>query len=483
LAKVLLIGQGKLPPELSPDEAEKISAPSIRAWHWAKAISEAGHSVKLISIHPSTSGNPAKTINHQSSIINLQPVNESEITSGGLQKICDEFAPDAIVGVSVWASYLAALYAPENIPLWGDLFGSPLAEGQAKAVVTGDDSVIEPFARFERAVLRRADKISTVSRYQDYATIGAVATHGRLNRHTDGYRFTSVIPATLDPTTLPPASEKFLRGKVVPDDAFVVLWSGGFNTWTDIATLFEGLEKAMAQNRRLHFVSTGGALPPHDAQTYPRFENLVANSAYRERFHLLGWRPFAELHNYYLESDIGIILDRWSYEGLLGSRTRLLDWALYGLPAVVTVTAELTEELTRNGLAYSFPHGNALALAGLLARLANEPSLLQEAKTRTPDFVKSRYGYIIACKSLLDWLQNPHRAPDAGQELPALGTATDTALERQLTAYRAQIEAKNVQISELESWAHDLESRLQARNGGLFAKLKSRFKSAIMSKK
>ena len=39
------------------------------------------------------------------------------------------------------------------------------------------------------------------------------------------------------------------------------------------------------------------------------------------------------------EANLGIILDKWSYEGALGSRTRLVDWLKYGLAAVVTVTA------------------------------------------------------------------------------------------------------------------------------------------------
>src|SRR5699024_5652770 len=111
------------------------------------------------------------------------------------------------------------------------------------------------------------------------------------------------------------------------------------------------------------------------------FQKLTAGSEFKDRFHLLGWVPYEGLHNYYLESDLGLILDRWSYEGILGSRTRLLDWLLYGLPAVVTETAYLTEELVREGLAFGFPHGSAVDLAARIRELSGDPARLTAAAT------------------------------------------------------------------------------------------------------
>jgi glycosyltransferase involved in cell wall biosynthesis len=367
---------------------------------------------------------------------------------------------------------MGALFLSPQIPFWGDLFGSPLAEGQAKAVTVQDDSVLEPFARFEQVVLRRVDAVSAVSTHQEYATIGALAGCGRLNRHTDGYRLAYTIPATLDPQILPAAQSPFLRGPVVPPEAFVILWSGGFNTWTDIDTLFGGLEGAMAVRPELHFVATGGALPPHDSQTYPRFQSKVAASPYRARYHLLGWQPYEGLHNYYLESDLGLILDRWSYEGVLGSRTRLLDWLLYGLPAVVTVTAELTEELVREGLAFDFPHGDSAALAQLLVRLCGQRETLSATRERARQYVVERFAYSVACRPLVEWAKNPRRAPDAGKPLPAFSTSSNAETERLLANYRAQIEAKNAQIASLEGWANDMQARLKSHSIGLRGFLK-----------
>ncbi len=58
-----------------------------------------------------------------------------------------------------------------------------------------------------------------------------------------------------------------LRGRLASEGDFVVLWSGGYNTWTDVDTLFAGLIKAMKEEPRLRFVSIGGAIPGRDEQT------------------------------------------------------------------------------------------------------------------------------------------------------------------------------------------------------------------------
>ena len=464
-----MVGQAPLPPELT-DQSARLSAPGIRAWHFARALHEAGHTIALVSV---TSGVSTEAVTLGELARELAPgltlysLSEINITNqNALGQLVTEFQPDAVVGASVWPSYLAALFVPPALPFWGDLFGSPLAEGQAKAVVIGDDSVLEPFARFEATVLSRADRVSAVSSYQAYATVGALATHGRLNRATDGYPLVYTVPATLDPVVLPPAATTFLRGKVVPDEVFVVLWSGGFNTWTDVDTLFAGLDGAMASCPQLHFVSTGGSLPPHDSQTYPHFQTLVAGSAYQDRYHLLGWQPYEGLHNYYLESDLGIVLDRWSYEGVLGSRTRLLDWLLYGLPVALTVTAELTEELVAAELAFSFPHGDSKALAALLIRLAGQPATLRNKREAARQYVTDRFAYRVACQPVVEWAERPCSAPDAGQPRPSFANGSNPVLERRLADYEAQIVAKNAQIVALEKWAGEMEQRLKETHKG-----------------
>lgn len=456
MTRILLLGQSPLPIE----GGNKVNAPGVRAWHFARALAEVGHSVRLLAIQGGIGEVKGEKREVGPNIV-LQSATEVEITQGELiAQIEAEFAPDALVGASVWPSYLAALFGSAEKPLWGDLFGSPLAEGQAKAALYNDNSLIEPFARFEAAVLNRADALSGVSGYQEKALVGALAAQGRLNKYTYGYHLAYSIPAALDEEILP-HDQKLLRGTVVPEDAFVVLWSGGYNTWTDIDTLFAGLEGALALNPKIHFVSTGGALPPHDSLTYPRLQSLIESSPYRERYHLLGWLPYEGLQNYYYESDLGIILDKWSYEGMLGSRTRLLDWLKYGLPAAVTLTAELTEELAQAGLAFPFPHGNGSALAALLTDLSTKPEKLKAACEQASQYAMNTFSYRKVCVPLVEWAATPRRAPDAGKPRLFALSGGGQETEKQLVFYKSQVEAKNAQIAELEKWAHEMEAQLK----------------------
>jgi len=437
---------------LPVETSEKHSAPGFRAWYFGRALAEAGHKVRLVSLGSNSIQVPRLIADN----LLLYAIPEAMITDQNyLEEMLAERMPDAVVGSGVRASYLATLYLPRTLPLWSDLFGSPLAEAQAKAAVYRDDSVIEPFLRFERAVLERADAFSAVSVAQQHAIEGELGHCGRLNAATYGYRFVWSIPASADFTVLP-HNRNILRGKIVPDNAFVALWSGGYNTWTDVDTLFAGLDHAMAQNPDLHFVSTGGALPPHDAATYPRFCQLVETSEYFQRYHLLDWQPLETLHNFYLEANLGIILDKWSYEAVLGSRTRLVDWLKYGLPAIATRGAELVTELENAGAIYTFPHGDSDRLGALLGDLAKSPQSLKAASEQGQRFVREHYNYKVTAVPLLEWAASPRNAP-------ASGNSSDSRLdlEKKLATLENQLEAKNAHISTVEHWAHEMETRLK----------------------
>ena len=69
------------------------------------------------------------------------------------------------------------------------------------------------------------------------------------------------------------STRKIIRGGLIPDDAFVIFYSGGYNTWTDVETLFAALDQLMADYPQMYFVSTGGKIEGHDDLTYSRFIN------------------------------------------------------------------------------------------------------------------------------------------------------------------------------------------------------------------
>src|SRR5690606_5240663 len=93
---------------------------------------------------------------------------------------------------------------------------------------------------------------------------------GRLNRHNFAEPLIHAVPNAVHPHYA--ALQRTPSGN---HDDFPVLWSGGFNTWTDVEMLVEGFAEAMAEHPRLRLVCTGGPVLGHDESTYSRFEAMV----------------------------------------------------------------------------------------------------------------------------------------------------------------------------------------------------------------
>ena len=95
---------------------------------------------------------------------------------------------------------------------------------------------------------------------------------------------------------------------------FVILWCGGYNTWTDIDTLFGGMEWAMANDPNIKYLSVGASTYGTSHNNYERLLSMIQDSPHRNRFFMLGWRPWSELGDLYHESDVGVNIDALHYE-------------------------------------------------------------------------------------------------------------------------------------------------------------------------
>lgn len=411
--KILVFGHAPLPNE----NAQRTFAPGKRTWQFVKPLLDSGYAVCLIAFR--------MTDSYQSNAPNIWESDDKNFKyyslpmpymydKGYLKKLIVQFDPDYSIGVTTLPSSILARLEL-NLPFWADLYGSILAESQVKASTYQSDNNFEYFLSLEQNVLTVADKISTVSTAQRYAVIGELGIVGRLNSFTTGYEFVHSIPAggEFEPYKL---TQPMFRGKDIPNDAFVILFSGGYNTWVDINTLFMGIEGAMAQNDRIHFVSTGGAIEGHDDYTYVNFQKLIEKSAYRDRWHLYGWVEFDTLHNYYLESDIGVIADKPCYEAELGSRTRLIDWLRAGLPVVCNALSEVTHDVINFGAGFEFLLGDHEDLTQKILLLADDQTSTQVAQKRALQLIRERYSIKATMSPILDWVEgSSHHAPDYGQ--------------------------------------------------------------------
>jgi len=412
--RVVIVGNSPLPIE----NTSRNYAPGIRTWHFAYSARDANCKVLVIGnrIPKSYDTNAEPIIENIIDDIEYCSVEPRlfEDKSWLTKKIMN-FKPDCVVGVNTHpCSVLSELDLP--VPFWADLNGAAMCEAQAKSFVYDDDSFVSHFFDMETKVLQKADIFSAVSESQGFMVIGELGMFGRLSKETMGYRFVRVIPnASLKGEYK--HTKNVIRETIVPQDSFVVLYSGGYNTWTDVKTMFSGLEKSMSINQSIHFVSTGGQIEGHDEFTYNHFKEMIKKSKFKDRFHLCGWVSNEDLPNYYLEADLGIISDRYCYEAIFGARTRTQDWLRAGLPFVSTTLSEVTEYLVNNGLAYDFEQGNSDSLAKSLVTISKNKHELKEKSKMMKKILNEEF---LAEKTFLDfkaWLKKPEHSPDHGKSI------------------------------------------------------------------
>jgi glycosyltransferase involved in cell wall biosynthesis len=419
MGRILVCGLAPLPFE----NTSQNYGPGIRTWQLAAGLAAGGHAVRVVAmVIPQVyeEGELERASEHEGiAVLRLQ--GEEFFRPETIRRTIADFAPDALVGATIYGS-LALVQSGSELPLWADQFGHVMAEAQAKAALEGANWPIPRWWRMVHPVMSRADKVSTVSERQRYAAIGELGALGRLAAETCGYEFTAVIPCGAG--EVPPAgSRSALRGTRVPDDAFLVLWSGGFNVWSDVETLFAGLERAMGQDPRVHFVATGGAIAGHDAATYARLEARIAGSELASRFHLEGWVKRERVGAYIAEADLGVLTDRPIYEGLLGSKNRLVEWMLAGLPVLYNELGDLGELYARERLGLTFPVGDAEALAARILEAAGDPGRLLAMAERARAVATRDFSFAATTRDLRSWAAAPRRAPDAPG--PALRSPLD----------------------------------------------------------
>lgn len=420
MSRVLVAGLCPLPFENTP----RSFGPGIRAWQFAWSLARAGHEVRLLALRaPGAYPDGAAPGPEVRDGVRIERVSDvAFFDPATVRDTIREARPDALVGASFFGS-AALAGARTPLPFWGDEFGHAMAEAQAKASVEGRNWPVAYTWNLLRPVLLSVDRLSVVSERQRYAAIGELGAVGRLTSETCGYEFTAVIPCALVPAgeTPPPSSpapeSPVVRGRLVPDDAFVVLWSGGFNVWSDSETIARGLELAMERDARIHFVATGGAIPGLGGATWERFAALVERSSHRERFHMEGWVAAERVAAYVKEADLGILADRAIYEGLLGSKNRIVQWMGAGLPVVYNRIGDLGDMLEERGLGLTFRPGDASALGERLAWAASHGAELREMAARAREVAERELSFEASARPLVEWATAPLRAPDAARRV------------------------------------------------------------------
>jgi len=416
MSTVLLIGVGPLPCYRS----NVLYGFGIRTWQFLLPLLADGHKVILPTLEFGQSDDAVHVDCRQEPTmwgdvvhIPMPQPNEGnrEALLGRLNELIAEYQPVAVVTAGSTISSSLACTLNTSVPIWVDLFGDLLAEAQAKSAFAGSEQ-LDFFHRLYTPILRRADVFSSVSHAQRFATIGQLGILGRLDHHTLGYNFVHTVPCAFDGTISPVRRKRVLRGKAVSHTDFVILCSGGFNTWADVPTLFKGLDSAMSENRRIHVVVTGGAISGHHEEGYNLFMQRIKQSPNRHRFHTMGWVPTEDVNAYMQEADLGINVDLDIAETLLGSRNRFLSWIQVGLPILTTVISEISRILHRNQLCFGVPPGDPERVKEAILFAADHETERKEMAERARAYGYEHLTFEATTEPLRTWIRKPTVAPD-----------------------------------------------------------------------
>ncbi len=416
MSKIMLIGYN--PPALERDA--KIEAAHYRTWQFLDPLLEDGHQICLVantmlSTRSAEEAQSTELPHEWGTQLEHHPLalHQGRSWSRDLQKVHDDFQPDCIVAVN-FDCCLAATKLNTDRPIWMDIYGDYMTIVQAACYRAGQDRGISTSVAFFRQVLKTGDAFSGCGTPQKHMLAGELAFTGRLNAETFGYEYTHVVLPGSSPkdgaenAVIETPSEQ----PVIPEEAFVVLWCGGYNTWTDVDTLFAGLEMAMEKDPDVHFLSVGANTYEGADNVYDRFKNMIAKSKFKDRYHMLGWRPYADVAYYYRESDVGLNIDAMHYETVYGTRTRLVEMIASGLPVITSTGCELSDLIDRKGAGLIFNTADWQGLGKQILRLATNRPYCREMAKVALNYAQNDLSFGVTTMPVRNWVKNPTHAPD-----------------------------------------------------------------------
>lgn len=420
MARVLLLGHK--PPHV--DTLGRIEAHNLRTGQFVDGLLAGGHAVTLCAYEAPHLAAGGETPPREGVDYHAIAFARRRGWVRRLQSLHDEAKPHAVVAVNFDAA-LAVTKLRTDRPVWMDFFGDPVTILQASRRRDGTNRGLSTGIAFVRDALRCGDVFSACSQPQADALLGQLGMAGRLNASTTNHDFVRVVrpsPPSDAPRVTEAGGRPFLLARGVPADARVVLWYGGFHPWADVDGLSRVAERVLTTDARAHLVVVGQGSHDTIDDPFATFMARVRDAGMADRVHALGWLSWADARRVAAESDIGLNVDGGHAEARLGTRTRLVELLSLGLPIVSTDGSELSALIATSGAGVAVPTGHAEALAeavtGLLRNDTDRVTRSRAART----FAGSELSVAATTAPLLEWMEDPRRAPDSEPGAPPTRT-------------------------------------------------------------
>lgn len=265
-------------------------------------------------------------------------------------------------------------------------------------------------------VLRRGDIFLCASETQKKFYRGVLSGLGRINPATYGEDTILVVPYGIyedEPVPTEKPITKLLGN--TRKDAKKILWFGGIYPWFDLRTLVDAVQ-LVNEHVPAELIIVGAKNPFNNHPDFVRsYEDLVeyveADKDRSEHVIFQDWVQFDKRADWYLDSDLVVVINKLGEENELAWRTRLVDFLWADLPIITNGGDPLGEILLSHNAALRFSGLSAQSLGEDLAKALENTKALASVRANLSE-VKKQFYWSVVTKELAADIAKHKKAVD-----------------------------------------------------------------------
>lgn len=294
-------------------------------------------------------------------------------------------------------------------------------------------------------VLKRGDVFLCASEPQANYYKGVLSAVGRINPATYGKDLIRVVPYGIYRKE-PKPTEKPIQ-KILGKESSVkkILWFGGIYPWFDLRNLVDAVGE-LNKEVPAKLIIVGAKNPFNNHPDFLRpYEQLVehieADKKLKDLVVLQDWIQFEKRADWYLDSDLVVVVNKIGEENKLAWRTRLVDFMWADLPILTNGGDPLGEILLNNHAAARLHGLSAKEVARDLREVLKDKAEIKTIRANLSS-LKQNYYWDVATKQLTKDIASHHRAFDLEQfgdrrvVLPPLEGSSRSKLKRAVSKAR-----------------------------------------------
>jgi glycosyltransferase involved in cell wall biosynthesis len=264
------------------------------------------------------------------------------------------------------------------------------------------------------SVLRRGDVFLCANDAQKSFYEGVLGAVGRINPVTYGEDLIHVVPYGIyreEATAKSKPIQKLLKNK----KALKVLWFGGIYPWFDLTNLIEAVGN-VAKDTPCELTIVGAKNPfnthPDFIAKYESLIDFIETNNYGDVVHVVDWINFNDRADWYLDSDIVVVVNQEGPENKLAWRTRLVDFVWADLPILTNGGDPLGEMLIANNAAARLKGLDAKDIELSIKELANSPDEVANYK-KSIKKIRGGLYWDVSTKSLANAIESHSKPKDS----------------------------------------------------------------------